>query len=128
MNTVKIDGPDTDCKTNGYIEVILSKKNAITLMYSYIIKPNGELEELTSDNIDKYMGKKIKLRFAEFCKSKNGVCHRCAGNFFYRRGSDRIGLACQTIPTTLKLKAMKAFHDSTINTTKIDAMKVFGFK
>ena len=128
LNTVKIDGPDTDCKTNGYIEVILSKKNAITLMYSYIIKPNGELEELTSDNIDKYMGKKIKLRFAEFCKSKNGVCHRCAGNFFYRRGSDRIGLACQTIPTTLKLKAMKAFHDSTINTTKIDAMKVFGLK
>jgi len=52
----------------------------------------------------------------------------CAGNFFYRRGSENIGLACSQISTKLKLVSMKAFHDSTVNTTEMDVMKAFGLK
>lgn len=128
LNTVKIDGKGTDCKTDKYLTVTLTDDIINEFMYSYIIKSNGELEELTSDNIDKYRNKKVNIRFAQFCKSKTGLCNCCAGNFFYRRGSDRPGLACATIPTKLKLKSMKSFHDSTINTVEIDPMKAFGFK
>ena len=95
-------------------------------MYSYIVKSNGQLEELTSENLNAYIGKTVKIRSTMFCKSKTGgVCHHCAGNFFYRRGSRTIGLACASIPTVLKLKSMKSFHDSTINTTEINANKAF---
>ena len=90
-----------------------------------MIKSNGDLEELTSENIDKYVGKKIKIRWTGFCKSKTGVCHKCAGNFFYRRGTKNIGLATAQIPTVLKLRAMKSFHDSNVQMTEIDPMKIF---
>ena len=94
-----------------------------------IIKSNGELEELTSDNIDKYRNKKVKVRSTLFCKNKNGkVCHHCAGNFFYRRGNKNIGLAASQIATRLKLTSMKAFHNSTVTTAEIQPLKAFRLK
>jgi hypothetical protein len=128
FQTISLDGPDTDCGSNKYIEVELTEKNLSMYMYNYIIKSDGSLEELTSDNSDKYIGKKVKMRFSIFCKSKTGICNKCAGNFFYRVKVGNLGLATVQIPTALKLKSMKAFHDSTINTTEIDPMKAFGLK
>jgi hypothetical protein len=126
-NTIMIDPPGSDCGTTKYIEVEITKKNIPTFIYNYIIKSNGQLEELTSENINNYIGKKVKMRYAGLCKSKTGICHHCAGNFFYRRGSNKIGLAVAQIPDRLKLISMKQFHDSTVKTTKIDASKAFGF-
>ena len=128
LNAIKIDGPGTDCGTDKYLDVVLTPDNASMYMYNYIIKSDGTLEELTSDNVEKYYNKKLKMRCVLFCKSKTGVCHHCAGNFFYRRGSNRIGLACASIPTKIKLTSMKAFHDSTINTVEMDVMKAFSLK
>lgn len=127
-NTVTIDEPGSDCGTDKYIEVVLTDKLVSLFMYSYIILPNGKLDELTSQNIDKYVNKKVKIRSAMFCKNKYKICNCCAGNFFYRRGGKNVGLACAQIPTKLKLRSMKAFHDSTVSTTEIDPMKAFGFK
>jgi hypothetical protein len=129
LNTVTVDEPGSDCGTDKYLEVLLTPDIANSFMYSYIIKPNGTFEELTNENLDKYLNKKVKFRSTLFCKSTTGgVCHRCAGNFFYRRGNKNAGLACSQIATKLKLKSMKGFHDSTINTTEIDPMRAFGFK
>ena len=128
LNAIKIDGPGTDCGTTTYLETIITEDNASMFMYNYVVKPNGELEELTSDTISKYYNKKVKMRCVLFCKSKTGVCHHCAGNFFYRRGSNRIGLACASIPTKIKLVSMKSFHDSTINTVEMDVLKAFSLK
>lgn len=128
FQTVILDEPGTDCGSDKYITVELTKKNLPDFMYNYIIKSNGELEELTSDNCDKYIGKQVKMRFSSFCKSKTGLCNKCAGNFFYRRGAKNIGLATIQIPSTLKLRSMKAFHDTTIKTSEINPMKAFGLK
>lgn len=126
LSPVTIDGEGTDCGTDKYLEVTLTKKNSTMFMYSYIIKPNGDLEELTTSNLDKYLDKKVKFRSTMFCKSKTGgVCHHCAGNFFYRRGSSTIGLACASIPTVLKLKSMKQFHSAIIETKEIDPTRAF---
>lgn len=125
---VNLDPEGSDCGTKEYIEVTLTPKNISIFMYNYIIKNNGELEELNLDTRDKYMNKKVKMRFATHCKSKTGICNKCAGNFFYRRGSRTIGLATVQVPSRLKLVAMKAFHDGTIKTTTIDPMKAFGLK
>lgn len=125
-NSVRIDEPGSDCKTDKYLEVVLTDKNKNMFMYSYILNNSGKLEELTSENISKYLNKKIKVRYAGFCKSKTGICNCCAGNFFLRRGNRNIGLAVAQIPTRLKLISMKSFHDSTVKTSKIDPMKAFG--
>lgn len=128
FQTVILDEPGSDCGSDKYITVELTKKNLPEFMYNYIIKQNGELEELTSDNSDKYIGKKVKMRFSMFCKSKTGVCNKCAGNYFYRRGARNIGLATIQIPSTVKNRSMKSFHDMTIKTSEIDPIKAFGLK
>ena len=128
FQTVTLDPPGSDCGTKHYISVELTKKNISEFMYNYIIKSNGELEELTSENMDKYIGKKVNMRFSIFCKSKTGVCNKCAGNFFYRRGGRNIGIATTQIASTLKNKSMKAFHDGVIKTIEMDPMKAFGLK
>lgn len=123
-----LDPPGSDCGSNQYIEIVLDKKNLPMFMYNYIIKSDGTLEELTSDNSDKYLGKKVKMRFSIFCKSKTGFCNKCAGNFFYRRGAMNIGLATIQIPSKLKLISMKSFHNTTVKTTQIDPWKAFSME
>lgn len=127
LQSIVLDESTEDCGSKGYVEVELTAKNINIYMYNYIIE-GSNLVELTSDNMNKYIGKKVKMRFSIFCQSPNGICKTCAGNLFSRRNSKNIGLTCIQIPSTLKNVAMKSFHDSTIKTTTIDAMKAFGLK
>jgi hypothetical protein len=124
-STLSIDPVGSDCGTKKYGEVYIDPDDYISYMYNYIIKDNGQLEELTSDNISQYLGKTVKMRLAIYCKSKTGFCHHCAGNFFYRRGSNKAGLALSLIPNKLKLISLKSFHDSTVKTNEIDVQKAF---
>ena len=126
-STITVDPPGTDCGAKS-ANVYVDPDDYIAYMYNYIEKPNGTFEELTSDNIDKYVGKTVKMRLAHYCKSKTGFCHRCAGNFFYRRGSNKAGLALSLLPNKLKQTSLKSFHSSVVNTYEIDVMKAFGIK
>ena len=59
------------------------------------------------------------------CKCKNGICEKCAGNLFNRIGITNIGVATSQIPSTLKNKSMKAFHDSTLKLVQFDPEMAF---
>ena len=113
---ISLDPKGSDCGTKRYITVEFNESN--------IIESNGNFTLLTSKNYQKYIGKKCKLRFSSMCESKTGICNRCAGELLYI-GAANIGLVMSQIPATLKLRCMKAFHDSRINTTTIDPMKAF---
>jgi len=117
--------PDTDCGTKRYIEVNVTDKNIGSIMYCYVIMDNGELIEITSENKDKFIGKKIKIRFSSMCEAKNGICNKCAGNLFYRLGIRNIGASTPQIPSKLKVLSMKLFHDDQLNFTEMDPMKAF---
>ena len=129
LQHLKIGKEGSDCGTKKYIEVVLDKKNVNDWMYNYIIE-GDKLVELTSKNQDKYIGKKVKFRFSQFCEDKSGdtICHRCAGNMWYRLGITNIGATTPQLFSIIKLKSMKAFHDSTVKYREIDPMKVFGLK
>ena len=130
MSPEVVDPVLEDCGTKQYVETILTEDMVQPFMYNYVIKSNGELEELNSETVDKYINKKIKVRSSLFCKrSKEGkLCHHCAGNFFHRRGNLNAGLAVSALATKLKLVSMKAFHDSVIKTSEIEPMRAFGLK
>lgn len=123
--TVTLDKPGSDCGTDKCITVTFDKKNIKDFMYCYI-KEGDHLVELTSENKDKYIGKTVKVRSALFCKSKTGICNKCAGNFFYRRGgSPNVGLTCAEIASRIKVLNLKAFHDSSLKTAEIDPIHAF---
>lgn len=122
---IKLDEKGTDCGTKRFREVYLDESNIKLHMYNYIID-NNELVELTSTNMNKYIGKSVKMRFADLCKNEH-ICNKCAGEFFYRLGLKNVGACMMQIPSQFKNKAMKAFHDSTISTSEMDPMKAFGY-
>ena len=114
----------TDCGTKRTITVHLNKKNIKDYMYSYI-KEGSRFIELTSENMDKYIGKTVQFRFSSLCESKGGICHRCIGNFFYRLGIKNIGVVTPQIASKIKLIDMKAFHNSQVKLHEIDVDNMF---
>ena len=116
----------SDCKTDRYIEEYITDDNIYMFMYCYAITNGGKLEEITSDNRDKFINKKIKLRFSSMCELKHGkICNKCAGNLFYRMGIKNAGAATPQIASKLKLMSMKLFHDDQLNFAEMDPMKAF---
>lgn len=122
-----LDEPGTDCGTNRHIEVELTRKNVNQYIYNNIIGSNGKLIELNSQNMDKYIGKKVKMRMAYLCPHEK-PCNACAGNFYYKLGIRNVGLTLMQVFSIYKNKSMKAFHDSTVQLSEIDTMKAFGLK
>lgn len=126
LQHVKVLGKGSDCKTNRYITVTITNKNKSSYMYSFVIQ-GSKLIELTSDNIDSYVNKTVKLRYSSLCESKNGICEKCAGTLFNRLGITNIGLVGANIASAIKNGAMKAFHDSTLKLNEMDVEKAFGY-
>lgn len=120
-----LDAPESDCGTKRFITVSLDEDNINEWMYNYIIE-GSNLVELTSDNMSKYIGKTVKMRFSSMCESKTGFCNKCFGNLFYRINIKNVGVSSAQIPGKVKLVCMKQFHDSTIKTTTMDITRAFG--
>ena len=123
---VYLDGKGTDCGTTRTKTVELTSKNVNNYMYNFIVNQSG-LVELNSQNMNKYIGKKVKMRFADLCTHEK-ICNACAGNLFYKFNIKYVGPLLMQVPSAFKNKAMKAFHDSTVGTTEMDVMKAFGLK
>lgn len=116
-----------DCGTKRTLTITLDDDNLHYYMYSNIVE-GSRLIELTPDNADKYRGKTVKIRFSSLCECKDGFCEACTGGLFKRIGIKNIGCAMPQIASTVKLKAMKAFHDSQVEFATIDYMEAFGLK
>ncbi len=119
MQTEVIDtDTNSDCGTTKTIEINITNSNKNNYLYRYILE-GSKLVELNDSNIDKYVGKTVKLRTPMYCKNDK-ICNKCAGNFIYKLGDVNVGLQCSKIATTLTQLGMKKFHVSNISTTKID--------
>ena len=121
---IKIGPKGSDCGSTHYIEVTLDKNNINLWMYSFIVEGN-KLVELTSDNVDKYLGKKVKFRFSSMCKSKDYICNACAGNLFNSVGVINIGISESQVAERLKNAMLNAFHDTEVKNAELDPIKAF---
>ena len=127
ISHIKMLGKGSDCHTKRYIEVELTNKNVKDWMYSFIISSSGSLVELTPANADKYIGKKVKMRYSSLCQAPDShICEACGGTLFRRIGFSNIGLGGFIAMSTIKNTSMKSFHDASINLSIIDPVKLFG--
>lgn len=125
--TLTLGPKGSDCGTKRTITVTLTKDKIADYMYSYIVE-GSKLVELTTDNMSKYVGQTVKLRYTSLCERKDGFCNMCAGNLYYRIGIQNIGITTPQLMSKLKNISMKAFHSSVATFYEMDPMKAFGFK
>ena len=109
------------------IKVTLTKKNIKNWMYCFYVRPNGSIEEITSENMDSLVGKTVNMRFSSLCKrTKDGcICEKCAGTLFRRAGIENAGLVSMVMMSSVKNRAMKSFHDSTLELVTLNPDEVF---
>ena len=124
---IYLDEPGTDCGTKKHITVDLDKSNIQGFMYSYIIESDGSLIELNSQNMDKYINKRVKFRFAALCENEH-PCNACAGNSYYKLNIKRIGATAPQVPSIIKNISMQSFHNTVVQIAEMDIEKAFGFK
>lgn len=115
---VVLDEKGSDCGTQLYLDVLLTKDMKRDVLYRYIIE-GKKLTLLTDDNIDKYVNTKIKLRSPMYCKGDK-LCSKCAGIMFEKLGIKNVGLTTTKVTSTLMNLNMKKFHDSTVSLIPID--------
>jgi hypothetical protein len=75
---------------------------------------------LDNNNMDKYVGKRIKLRSIMYCGCDSGVCLTCAGKLFEKLQIDSIGLTTTTLTGALLNLKMKAMHDTSVKVTELN--------
>jgi hypothetical protein len=122
--------PNTDCGTKRTIKVTLTKKNIKNWMYCYYVKSNGNIEEITSENADSLIGKTVNMRYSSLCKRSNDgcICEKCCGTLFRRAGVANAGLLTMIMMSSTKNKAMKSFHDSTLELVEINPNNAFSLE
>jgi hypothetical protein len=116
--TMVLDKKGSDCGTNGYKELFLTKNNYKLFIYRYIIV-GEKLVLLDNEQIQKYIGRIVKLRSPMYCISDK-LCNKCAGELFYKLGIENIGLTTTKVSSTLMNKSLKKFHDVSLKLHEVD--------
>ena len=70
----------SDCDTEKTLELEITNHNSDLILYRYIIE-RGKKVLLTKENIDNYIGKKVKLRSPMYC-TNDKICNICAGELY----------------------------------------------
>ena len=123
MQTVVLDEKGTNCGSTGYLTYNVTADNWKSILFRYCLI-NGKEVRLTSEILQKLIGKSIKIRTPLYCKDKKGICNICAGDSFYIMNVKNVGLT-SSIPMNASLqKSMKKMHDLTIKTSPVN-MKNF---
>lgn len=117
LQSVVLDVKGSDCKTKGLQTMTLHKNISSDFLYRYIIE-GGKLTLLDESNIDKYIGRSIKLRSPMYCIGTK-VCRTCAGLMYEKLEIDNIGLTAARVSSTLLNLSMKKFHDSSAKISEL---------
>jgi len=119
MQNVSLGPKDSDCGTKGYIDYPVTKANYSSILYNYML--DGDKEVVISPNLEKTLiGKTIKMRSPLYCKMKDHICNKCAGELYYKIGIEHIGLTAAIPMNSSMNKSMKKMHDLSVKTVHVD--------
>lgn len=117
----------TDCGTKDYLDIYLDPYFKNEFLYMNMVSDNGKLIMLLPENIDKYLGRRVKLRSPMYCKfDPPKLCSKCLGLHPYKMNIKMIGLASTKIGSTLMNKRLKAFHVKKVYMYDVTVDDLFG--
>lgn len=119
FQSVQLDVHGSDCKTKRYIDIDLTEDMKDKYVGSWL--PNGT--QLTHDNIDKYIGKRIGIRSPIMCESPK-ICSKCIGSRVYDilniyDEPINIGLFVNKIYSEMVQKSLQKTHVMGVNLMEI---------
>jgi hypothetical protein len=123
FQTVSLGEPGSDCHTKALLTVVVPPSGKDKLSYRWMAADkNGKLKMITPSEAKALVGKTIKIRSPMYCTADK-ICSKCAGELYYMLDLPHIGLLTSRVGTSVLNQSLKAFHNSTVNTTRIDISK-----
>lgn len=119
FQTITLGEKDSDCRATKYLKVKLTNDNVGMFIDRYIIS-GGKPVLLTNDNKSSFINKVCQFRSPMFCRDKNHICNKCAGELYYRLGISNVGLVMNIIGGALTSLSMKSFHDMSVRLNTIN--------
>lgn len=112
----------SNCNTKKTLPIMITETNKkVWGNYTYHVLRNGELELLTRDNIDKYVGKVLNMRSPMCCEAEGRqFCSKCYGELSYKLGKLNVGKTYSVIPNTMMNASLKKKHDITVHLGKVE--------
>lgn len=114
-----------DCHTKRTLNVLLTKNNAKEYLHSNMVMNDGSIQELTNENMDKFIGKVVRFRSMMYCEQNPGFCFTCAGRAFKNMDFKNVGTQPIQMSGKLMMIPMKAMHGVKISTYELDDIDSF---
>jgi hypothetical protein len=124
FQTATLGPADSDCKTTKTVAMEVTPGRVQKLMYRWIVV-GGKTVIMDQETIKSYVGKTVQMRTPMYCLSDQ-FCSKCAGDLYYRLGISDVGLMTTRVGTRLLNLSLKAFHDSSIKTKRINIQQYIG--
>ena len=105
--------PESDCGTQSTIPFTILKSAKKYVLFRYI-DDNGKKVLLDLNNIDSYVGQRVRL-YSPQCCTNDAICGKCGGRIFHNLGVTQIGLLSSLITQKLLNIKLKAKHDLSQN-------------
>ena len=118
LQMMEIDEPGTDCGTSKLIPITVTNSNKNELLHTFF-QVGDQLQELTEENVNNYVGKVIMCRSPMSCLNDK-ICSKCAGNLFYQLGVKYAGLFAVQISHAALNLGLKAKHNSVVELFMLD--------
>ena len=117
LQAVTLDKKGSDCGSKGTQKIVISPTTARDFLYRFIVE-NGKLVLIDDSNLEKYIGKEVRMRSPMYCIGKK-LCRTCAGLMYEKLEIENIGLTAARVSSTLLNLSMKKFHDSSAKLSQI---------
>jgi len=109
----------TDCNTPVTEDIEIIEANKFYWVGSWI-RVGDKTDQITRQNVDKFVGKVTKVRVPQYCTLVDGeFCKVCCGEGLGAYG-ERLSAEIVLIPTTMMLQRMKAAHTAGSKTNLLD--------
>ena len=115
--------PNSDCGTHSTIPLTITNKNKQYVLFRNI-DVNGKVVSTDLNNIDKFVGKTVRL-YSPQCCCNDSICAKCAGKVFHNLGVTKVGLLTSQITQKLLNIKLKSKHDLSQNAGIIPLETVF---
>jgi hypothetical protein len=124
MQSVILADKGTDCKSHKYEKKIITVSNVKANLGRYIVNRDDKtLEQLTFENMNKYIGKEVEMRSVLYCFHEKNYCNICAGEYLYDIGLKNAGNTSSNMSSRMMNMALKQMHSSTLVLVKLEPFK-----
>ena len=115
-----------DCGTKRGLLVAYGQESIKRLAGRYLIGPAGEAVHIPNiEEATKYTGKYVTVRSPAYCRSDgDSICKYCSGDGLALNPKG-VAIGLTEMSSIVMNDFMKAMHDTTIKTTKLDIAEIF---